>query len=459
MEKSADSIQQRLTRYACGLSYDAIPAAVLHAAKIRVIDTLGVLIGAFFGAPCSLVRNFAAQSACGDGATLLGTRTRTTPDMAAFVNATTARYLEFTDVYHFPGSSHGHPSDVISPVLAAAEYAQRSGRDFLTAVVLAYEVYGHVSDNFRNWNFDNSNFCCVSSAAAAGRLLGLTEGQLAHCLSMSVVPNNVLRQVRTDHFSMWKEMAAGNAGRAAIFAALLARAGMDGPHLPFEGKAGWCDHVAGHRFALAQMGGECADFKILHTRVRLRAAMGETIASSLASEKVAPLAQVDQVQQVRVETYKRAKALVGTGEHFWHPDSRETADHSIPYVVAATLLDGRLTTRSFNDARLWSPELRALLPKIEVLENPGFTAAYQRVPREQRARVTVVMESGERMVGEAGGGGDDLAVPKSDQQIVDKFHELTADVLGAKRSQAILDRLWQLEDVQNMATIPPLFVL
>src|SRR5690242_11873384 len=130
--KAVDTIQQRLTAYACALTYEAIPAEVIHAAKIRVIDTLGVLIGAFFGAPCRLARDLAAQMSDTHGSTIIGTRIKTRVDMAAFVNATTARYLEFTDVYHFPGSSHGHPSDVISPVLAAAEHARRSGSDFLT---------------------------------------------------------------------------------------------------------------------------------------------------------------------------------------------------------------------------------------------------------------------------------------------------------------------------------------
>ena len=90
---------------------------------------------------------------------------------------------------------------------------------------------------------------------------------------------------------------------------------------------------------------------------------------------------------------------MGTGEHHWNPDSRETADHSIPYVVAASLIDKRVTPASFGDARLWSPELRALLPKIEVVTNDEFTAAYERVPVEHRTRVTAVLKNGRRVSG------------------------------------------------------------
>ena len=88
-----DSIQQRLTSYACGLNYDGLSPEAIHAAKVRIIDTLGALIGGFFGEPCRIARNLAAQMPNPDGATVIGTRMKTTPDMAAFVNATTARYV------------------------------------------------------------------------------------------------------------------------------------------------------------------------------------------------------------------------------------------------------------------------------------------------------------------------------------------------------------------------------
>ena len=94
VNKAIDTIQQRLTNYACGLNYDGLSPPAIHAAKVRIIDTLGGLIGGFFGPSCHIARNLAAQMPCPSGATVIGTRTKTTPDMAAFVNGTTARYVE-----------------------------------------------------------------------------------------------------------------------------------------------------------------------------------------------------------------------------------------------------------------------------------------------------------------------------------------------------------------------------
>ena len=458
VNKAVDSIQQRLTSYACGLKYDGLPPEAIHAAKVRVIDTLGALVGGFFEEVNHVSRGLAARMPSADGATVIGTRMKTLPDIAAFVNATAARCVEMNDSYHWPGSAGGHPSDVVMPVLAAAEHVQANGREFITSIVLAYEVFCRISDAFRNPSFDPTIFSCLASAMAAGKLLGLTSGQLSHCISMAIVPNNVLRQVRKDNASMFKSAASGQAGRAGVFAALLARAGMQGPHLPFEGKAGWCDHVAAERFSLETLGGNGTPFKILDPHVKYRASCGTAISSVLAAEKVAPL-NVKEVKQVIVEVYKDAKDRCGTGAHRWNPDTRESADHSIPYNVAATLMEGTVTPRSFNDAHLWNPELRTLLQKIEVVENEKFTKSYKRLPVEHHTRVTVVMDNGERLVGKTGGDRDDMGAQKGDAEIEQKFRGLTEDPLGAKRVNLILDRLWHLEAMDNVMMIPPAFVL
>ncbi len=460
LQRAVDGIQLKLTEYARGLRYDDLPPEVVHAAKVRVIDTLCSLIGGFFADPCRIARDVAAGMPNPAGATVIGTRIKTTPEMAAYVNAATARYVEMNDIYHWPGAFGGHPSDVLTPVLAAAEHAGSNGRDFITGVVLAYEVYQSFSDVFRNvgMGFDHTNFCTLGSAVGAGKLFGLSAAQLSHCISLAAVPNVILRQVRSDHYSMYKAVASGHAGRAGVFAAILARAGMEGPHLPFEGEAGWRDHVARDRFELA-LGGYGAPFKIQYSLIKPRACCGTTISSALAAEKVAPLRDLKAVKRITVEVYQKAKERVGSGEHRWNPDTRETADHSIPYVVAATLMDGTVTPRSFNDAHLWNPELRALLHKIEVVENEEFTKAYVKLPVEHHTRVTVVMANGEKRVGAAGGAHDELSAPKSDREIADKFRMLCEEPLGARQVDAILERLWQLEQMDNVDAIPPAFVI
>jgi 2-methylcitrate dehydratase len=457
--KHEDVIQSQLSGYAAGLQFEDLDEQTIHAVKVRVIDTLGALIGGFFGEPCQAARDVAARMPQSMGASVIGTRLTAAPDIAAFVNGTTARYVEMNDVYHWPGSSGGHPSDVLMPVLSVAEYIRASGRDFITAVALAYEIYLRMSDAVRMHGFDCANFACMGTALGAGKLLRLSSEQLAECLSMAVVPNNALNQARTGHLSMWKAVAAGQAGRSGVFAALLAVAGMKGPQTPFEGTAGWSNHVAREPFSLPTFGGRGIPFKINDTLIKPRSSCATTISSILAAEKTAEhLAGIAQIEKVTVEVYERAKIGMGTGEHHWNPDSRETADHSIPYVVAAALIDKRITPQSFGDARLWSAELRALLPKIEVVTNDEFTAAYEQVPVQHRTRVTVTLLSGEHLVGEAGGNKGDLSQPKTDAEIEDKFSTLAGGVLGSKRVSAILSMLWDLEKIDDVSQIPPRLV-
>ena len=455
---AADGIQTRLTDYACALSYHDLPPETVHAAKVRVIDTLGALIAGFFAEPSRIARNVAALMPDPHGATIIGTRIKATTEMAAFANSTTARYIELTDSYHWPGSFGGHPSDVITSLLSVAEHLHNSGRDFIASVVLAYEVYLRINDIFKNMGFDQTNFCCLATAVGTGKLLGLTPTQMSHCISMAVVPNNALRISRMGHLSMWKVAATGQAGRAGIFAALLAREGMEGPHLPFEGKAGWCDHVALERFSLPVMGGKGEPYKIGYTSIKLRPTNGLALSPTLAAEKLAPLKNFREVAHILVEVNRKAKDLVGTHAHHWSPDTKETADHSAPYLVAATLFDGAITAKSFNDAHLWNPDLRALMQKIKVEENADFTQAYGRRPAEHRARVTITMNNGERLVGESGGGSDDLSTPKTDAQIVEKYRTLTEDALGSRRVNATLERLWALDNMTDVAAIPRDFV-
>jgi 2-methylcitrate dehydratase len=259
---------------------------------------------------------------------------------------------------------------------------------------------------------------------------------------------------------MWKAVTAGHAGKEGVFAAMLAREGMNAPYLPFEGKSGWCDHVAGKRFSLDTMGGGKTPFKILDTMIKPRSSCATTISSILAAEKAARAlkGRVADVERVTVEVYETAKVGMGTGEHHWNPDSRETADHSIPYVVAAALKDGTVTPTQFDDDHLHDSGLRALLAKIEVVTNDEFTKAYETLPVEHHTRVNVAMRGGERFSGEAGGEKGDLAQHKTDVEIAEKFLGTAEAFLGLENAKTTLDRLWLIERMERVAEIAEGFV-
>jgi len=455
-----DPLLELLANYATTMTFDDLDDATVHAASLRLVDTVGALMAGFDGPPCGIARSLAEQLPTSAGSTILGTTTRTSPDLAAFTNATTARYAESNDVYHGPGSAGGHPSDVIMPVIAAAEYAHASGEKLLLAIVLAYEVYLRFSDATKIPGFDSATFAAIGSAVGAGAVFDLNTDQMRQCISMSVVANNALRQSRVEHLSMWKAAAAGQAGRGGVFAALLASAGMAAPARPFAGTCGWLNAVAQSPITLGALGGRETRFKVHDTLIKPRASCATTISSILAAERAHAAADGPvEPASVLVETYRHALERTATGEHHWHPDNRETADHSIPYVVAATLLDGTVGAEQFDDGHLADPRLRRILEKVTVVEDEEFTKRYTNRPVQHHTRVTVRTTDGRVFHGESGGELGDLSTVMTDNEVTAKFRRVADLKLGADRSEKVAEMLWNIAGTADIAALPRELVL
>jgi 2-methylcitrate dehydratase len=453
---TADEVQDRLSEFAFRLDYAGLSPQAIRAAKIRIVDTLGALLGGWNGLPCGLARKLAGKAATADGASVIGTRITTTPDMAAFANATAARFVEMNDAYHIGGRRGGHPSDIIMPAWAAAQYQGIDGREFITAVVAGYEAYLRTIDAIEIPGFDYTNFVCLGSAVAAAKAMRLGQKQIAHAIALAVIPNNTLRQGAIGQLSMWKVLASGQAGRAGVFAALLAREGVEGPNQPFQGKEGWCNYISRKRFALESMGGAGVPFKVEDSIIKLRPVRYATIPAVLAAEQLGPLADSKNIREVVVESFKRA--VEGLGEHHWHPHSRESATHSMPYTVAAALLDGKVTPRTFDDDKINDANIRALMNKVRVQEDQTFTRAHRNSSRHY-ARVSVVTMNDERSVGVTGGEHGDLSDKPDETMISRKFRDLAATMLASSAIDELLEQLWKLEEVADVGRLASELIL
>jgi 2-methylcitrate dehydratase len=426
-----------------------------HAATALVIDTIGVALAGLTGPPCRIAADIAAGYRAGGGATLWGTSTVVAPDMAAFANATAARYIEMNDIYHRANVQGGHPSDVIAPLLAVAEAAHRTGGDLLRAVALGYEIYLRFADVTSIPGFDATTFAALAVAAGSARLLDLDDRATAEAVALAAVGGPFLNVTRTGHLSMWKAMASGNAGRAGVFAALLARSGVTGPRQPFTGRSGWLETVPRRDIPVARLAGRPGS-AVCDTLIKHRPSAASTIAPAIAAERAAgPAPGADDITGVVVEVYAKAvDRLSSYGASAWRPSTREAADHSIPYVVAAALTTGRLDPDSFDDDRLADPGIHALLDRIDVIANDEFTRAYQRQPQEHRARVTVRLDSGETRAGECAGLGEALSTSKDPRDIDGKFLRLTAGRFAPDHARRVLRLLWDLDAVGDVAAVP-----
>jgi len=439
-----DSMIQQLAGYAAGLRYADLPAEAVHEGKRRVIDALGCLVAGFDAEPSVIARALAARVRGNPAARILGTQAPSTPEMAAFANGVMLRYLDFNDAYFMKSS--GHPSDALAAVLAMADAARAGGRAVMTAAAAAYEAYCGISDACRReQGWDHSVQCVLGSAVGAGKVLGLARGKMGNAISLAIIPNMALEQTRTGELAMWKGAAGPNAARNGVFAAQLAREGMEGPQQAIEGKWGlW--HALG-RFQWEPFGGRGAPFRLTQTLIKRYPVVIHAQAPVTVAQELHGAADPKDIEAVAIDTNWVAERYVDRNHPLWRPATRETADHSIPYCVAAALLDGNVTEASFSARRLRDPRIAALLAATTVREDPEFTRAH---PQEWRCRITLRLRGGGARVSETRYFLGHPKRPLADAELEEKFRGLAEKALGKKRADAVLATAWQLEKLADI---------
>lgn len=453
-------LADRLANYAHALTYEQIPQAAVQEAKRRIIDALGCAMGAIScnAEPALIARQVAQLAESSKGATVLTTKHKSSPELAAFASGVMIRYLDFNDTYL--SKEPAHPSDNIAAILAVAEAEKRNGKDILTAIVLAYEIQCRLCDaaSIRSRGWDHVTYGSFSAGLAAGKLYGLDKRQLVHVQGLAATPNNAMRQTRVGELSNWKGCAFANASRNAVFAAMLAKHGMTGPSEIFEGEMGFWKQVSGP-FELAQMGGENGsnDFMINHTYVKHFPAeyhSQSAIEAALELREQLGADQIDQIESITIESFDAAVDIIAGFVEHWAPESRETADHSMPYCVSAALMDGDITLDTFTQERIHDPKLRALIQKVKVNRNAEMTAGY---PDGIPNLVVIKTKDGrtfEKKISYPLGHNKN---PMNDADIEAKFKSLASRVMPDADVQKILDALWAIDTCQDISQIMNLF--
>jgi len=444
-----DATTELLSDYACRLTYERLSPEAVHQVRRTLLDTLGCGIGAFAGEPASIARRMATRVQGNPSARILGTRQRTSTDLAAFANTALVRYLDCNDTYAARGT--GHPSDMIPAVLAAAEGCGAGGRVVITAIVAAYEAFCRLADKVPLKGWDQGIFVAVGAACGAGKSLGLDRAAMGHAISIAITSGVPLGVTRIGELSMWKGCATAAAVRTAVFAAGLAADGMTGPGAPFEGRDGLWQQLVLEAPKWERFGGGDESFRITDTSFKAYPSVVHTqgpIGLVLELRKEIPLAQIESI---RVATYGEAVRRTAAEAEKWDPTTRETADHSIPFLVAAALQDGEVTPATFAPARIKDPALRPLMKKLTVVEDPEFTRRY---PGDSCTRVEVTAADGRQLAAETSHPKGHYRNPLTDGEVEWKFRGLASPALGAKGCDRVLAEVAGLD---RAATLDALF--
>lgn len=444
------TIGRRIAKWVAGLSYDQLPDKTVHEVKRRALDSIGTALGAYRAAPARIARMVAGSVRGEQSASIWGTKTRSTPDLAAFANGAMVRYLDFNDTYL--SREPAHPSDNISPAAAVTQAAGLGGRDLILATVIGYEIQCRLCDaaSLRAGGWDHVTYGALSTAMLAGKLWGLSEDALEHALGLAGVCNITTRQTRTGQISMWKACAFSNAARNGVFAANLARNGMTGPFEILEGPKGLMNqlNLPGIRDALV-LGTE-GDFMIDRTYIKFWPAEYHSQSAIDAMLQLRPQVDVNKVQSIHIGSFEAAVSIIGSEPEKWRPTSRETADHSMGYCTAVALIDGNVTRESFAEERLRDPKVLDLLDKTRITEEPELNKGY---PKGIPNHITVTMTDGRKVDKRVDFPRGHAGNPMTDEEVVSKFKSLARGVVSESTADKIAATCWKLDRLTDLAEL------
>ena len=455
-----------------------LDAAATRAAKSVLIDSLAVSMGALTHLAAQAARRHAYRFASADGCVIWGSGKRATPELAALTNGVLLRCYDYNDFFVGARNS-GHPSDMVAGVIAAAEWANASGATLLSALAVGYEVVAASFDAFSTapGGWDYTNLVAPGAACAIARVLGLDADQAREALAMTVVPHFACDEIesgelnRRGDLTMWKRFNGSDAVRNALQACLLAQVGVEGAVRPFVGNQGFIRKLANKSeeavpVLKARLAAKRPLTRITETNMK-RWPVGSLAQSAIQAALVAraKVSDLSRIKQVRVFAEEGAyDHLVKIRTAPYAPISRETADHSLPYIVAAAVLDGYVRTDSFAPSRVREPARQTFVAeKVKAAPEAALgTIAGGKHKRHEAGylgRVEIELVDGTVVHGEAKPFPGHPRNPFSDDDLTAKLTENMEPFAGSARTAKLVTCLKSIESLGSVRELTALLAL
>jgi 2-methylcitrate dehydratase len=413
---------------------------------IHILDSLGCCIAALGAGPVEACHEQVAEFG-GTGPCALIGGGKANPIYAAFWHTALVRYVDFMDNF-LAQTETCHTADNFGVALTIADYVGGSGRDLMLAVALGYTVQSRFVDhaNFMSSGFDHTTQLAFSHNAAAGRLLGLTEQQIANAIAMAAVSDASFAVVRAKPLSQWKGLASAQSALGSMNTLFLARRGVEGPLQVIEGPLG-IDHLLRMKIQIdwdkeGYEGVVESSIKKYNSMIHTQSAV-HCMVELVRQNKINP----DKVVSIEAEVFQLAYDFAGGG--LYGVDkvirTKEQADHSLPYLLAVALLDGDVMPAQFKPDRIIRSDVQGLLKKVSVRPNQKYTELY---PEKMPAKITVRLQDGtviEHEVQDYPGLASD---PFTWEDSVEKFDRLVAGRVDKVLSGEIKDAVQSVENIQ-----------
>ena len=446
-----------IARIVLGLDAAILSPAVLKQAKLVVLDTIGCGLAAAEDPIAAAARAIVARDPR-PGCPLIGHRHRTDLLGAVIANGVAIRVADLNDyvVGEQKGQpdSAGHPSDNIPVALAVASARRKNGRDLLAAIVLGYEFFVRLQNLMhRGGAWDGVTVSGLVAAAIAGRLMGFDENRLAHAMALGLSRAATPALVRSGDISAAKSIANAMVAHSAVQAALLSEQGVSGPLAILDSDYGLAPLFA--HGDLARLTDPVPDdggaIMRAHVKVHPCVNTGQSaVAAALALHKrFGPGARTLSRIELIMADYPVIKRHQEDPARI-HPTSRESADHSFPFLVAVTLIDGRFDVAQFAGERWRDPEVTALMERIVMRRDASLNA---RAPGAYPCFLHSWDNKGHETTieildppGFSRGGLDETVV-------LEKFHAIAAPHFDDGLRMRIIDAVMELECTSSMAPL------
>lgn len=462
-----DEVAECLGNFVASVSGE-LDAETRNASKRALSDSVAVALGALDHRASHIARRFAEPFTTSDGAVIWGTSMRANPDLAAFVNGSLLRCYDYNDFYVGDRNS-GHPSDMTAGVIAVAEWVDASGEDLLVALAVGYEVVGAAFDAFSTapGGWDYTNLTALGACAAIARLLKLNAEQAREAFGMTVTPHFATDEVEScelnkrGDLTLWKRFNGSDAVRNALQACFLAKAGVEAPIRAFTGNNGFIAKLANQHDPVPvildrlQPGKKLS--RIAETYMKLWP-VGSMAQSAIraALEARAQISDLGQIKEVRVFSEEGAyQHFIEMRQDPYHPTSRETADHSMPYVVGAAVLDGYIGIDSFDVTRVLEPARQKFVAEqVKCVADPALGALkdgkLSRAAAGYLSQVEIELKDGTVVHGEAKPFPGHPKAPFSDADIAQKVTQNALPFAGQKVTDQIIEALRTFETLGNV---------
>ena len=441
-----ETITAKMARWAAGLDFKHLSQDAVYQAKRFLLDSVGCALGGYQQHDVKIALEVLDEIAGKGSATVIGTGKRIDPVSASLANGLMIRCMDYNDIYWKQDPSH--PSDIFPAALACCERIGSGGKELIVGLVLGHEFEMRFCEaafpGIRERGWHHATLTAFVSSIVAGRALHLSWEQIQHAIGISASRHCTLGAVTAGKLTMMKNTVDPMATQSGVFAALLAEKGYSGPEHVVDGKEG-LTHVFGPEWKVNLLtDGLGESWRI--TQCGMKAFPTEALTHTPISAVLDLVKTNDlhpeQVEKIQIRSLARAADILSDPSKY-DPHTKETADHSLPYVIAAALVERQVTPVQFTMEKIMDAKIRAQLKKVEVVADPEIEKVF---PALQRVVVNITTTDGRVLSKQLDFPKGDPRNPLTDQEVEEKFAALAEGVLSTGAQKKLKEAIWNLED-------------